>query len=99
MNPERLRQIQDLYHSAREVEPHERESFLVEACRNDEELLREVTSLLAQDSSEGPLEQPLSKLAASLLGDLPKTHLAPGTKLGPYPDIEPARRRRDGRSV
>jgi serine/threonine protein kinase len=84
MNPERLRQIEELYHSARERELGERESFLIEACRNDEELLREVASLLAQDGPEGPLDQPMSKIAASLLDDLPKTQLAPGTKVGPY---------------
>ena len=84
VNPERLRQIEELYHSAREREPDERESFLAEACRNDEELLREVASLLAQDGSEGPLERPVSKIAASLLGDSTKAQLAPGTKLGPY---------------
>ena len=84
VNPERLRQIEELYHSAHEREPDEREIFLAEACRNDEELLREVASLLAQDGSEGPLERPVSKIAASLLGDSTKTQLAPGTKLGPY---------------
>ena len=83
MNPERLRQIEELYHSARECERDERTSFLVEACRDDEELLREVASLLAQDS-EGALERPVSKIAASLLGDSPRTQLTPGTKLGPY---------------
>ena len=84
MNPERLRQIQDLYNSARELEPQERESFLVEVCRNDEELRREVASLLVQDGSEGPLDQPVRKVAAHLLGDLPKPQLAPGAELGPY---------------
>src|SRR4051794_19132714 len=84
MNPERLRQIEGLYHSARELQSHERESFLVEACGNDEELLREVASLLAQDGSDGPLERPLSGVAARLLGDSAKIPLAPGTNLGPY---------------
>jgi hypothetical protein len=59
MTPERLRQIEELYHSAREREPGERSSFLAEACRDDEELLREVTSLLAQDSG-GPRARPVS---------------------------------------
>jgi len=73
MDPERLRQIEELYHSARERLPDERDSFLVEACRNDEELLREVASLLVQDSAQGPLERPVSKIAASWLGDSPKS--------------------------
>src|ERR1700680_2812410 len=51
MNAERLRQIKELYHSARECEPGERSAFLAEACRGDEELRRKVELLLAQDAS------------------------------------------------
>jgi hypothetical protein len=51
MNPERLQQVEELYHSAREREPDARGSFLVEACRGDEELRREVESLLVQNVS------------------------------------------------
>jgi hypothetical protein len=47
MNPDRLRQIEELYHSTREREGGERAAFLAEACRGDEELRREVESLLA----------------------------------------------------
>src|ERR1022692_2408213 len=57
MDPGRLQQIQDLYHSAREREPGERNAFLMEACRSDEELQREVESLLAQN---GPVTVPCS---------------------------------------
>ena len=81
VNPERLRQIEELYHSAREREPDERENFLIEACRNDEELLREVASLLAQDGSEGPLERPVSKIAASLLGDFAEDPTGSGNEI------------------
>jgi len=81
MNPERLQQIEHLYHAAREREASDREIFLAEACSNDQDLLREVTSLLAQDGSEDPLDQPVSMVAGSLFD---KPHLAPGTKLGPY---------------
>ena len=51
MTPERLRQIEELYHSAREREPGERGTFLAEACQGDEELRREVESLLSQHAS------------------------------------------------
>ena len=51
MNAERLRQIEELYHSARERGPGERSAFLAEACRGDEELRRKVELLLAQDVS------------------------------------------------
>jgi hypothetical protein len=51
VTPERLRHVEELYHLARERENGEREAFLAEACRGNAELLREITSLLDQDSS------------------------------------------------
>ena len=81
MNPERLRQIEDLYHSARECEPDKRSAFLSGACRGDPELWREVESLLAQDPArEGVLDHP----AAAMLEDSKVMMLAAGARLGPY---------------
>jgi len=62
MSPSRFGQIERLYHAARERGPNERAGFLDQACAGDEELRREVDSLLAQvvaDSNEldrGPWE-------------------------------------------
>ncbi len=84
MNPERLRQIEELYHLAGEREPGEREAFLNTACRDDAELLRDVWSLLAQDPLAGPMERPVLQVAADLLVDSPVTEWTPGTRLGPY---------------
>jgi Tol biopolymer transport system component/tRNA A-37 threonylcarbamoyl transferase component Bud32 len=84
VTPEHLRQIEELYHSAREREPCERGAFLAEACHRDEDLLREVESLLAQDVSGGPMERPAMEVAADLLADSTVTQLAVGTQLGPY---------------
>src|SRR5260370_17182002 len=59
MSPQRLQQIEAVYHSARDREPGERGAFLAEACRGDQELCREVESLLAPDSSKiGILDRP-----------------------------------------
>ena len=67
MTPERVRQIEELYHSAREREPDARAAFLAEACQKDEELRREVESLLAFDpSSAALLEEPTREAAAML---------------------------------
>jgi hypothetical protein len=33
VTPERLRQIEELHHEAREREPNERAAFLVQACQ------------------------------------------------------------------
>src|SRR5713101_1785677 len=76
MNEERLRQIEELYHSAREREPGERSAFLAEACRGDEELRRKVELLLAQDASTDD--------ASSLLGQPGNARLTPGAQIGPY---------------
>ena len=84
MAPERFRQVEELYHSVREREPAERGAFLAEACRGDDELRREVESLLAQDGLAGPMEQPPLEVAAKLLSDATTTQLVVGTQLGPY---------------
>jgi predicted Ser/Thr protein kinase len=76
MNEERLRQIEKLYHSAREREPGQRSAFLAEACRGDEELRRKVELLLAQDGSNDD--------ASSLLGQPGNGRLTPGMQVGPY---------------
>src|SRR6266478_3593696 len=90
MNAERLRQIEELYHSAREREPGQRSAFLAEACRGDEELRRKVELLLAQDASnddaagEKILDRPAWEAAPSLLGQPGNARLTPGAQIGPY---------------
>jgi serine/threonine protein kinase len=49
MLAERWREVERLYHSACELKPEERGAFLDSACGSDEELRREVESLLAQE--------------------------------------------------
>jgi serine/threonine protein kinase len=78
MTPERMRQIEELYHAAQERKPDDRRVFLAGTCAGDEELRREVELLLAQDSIEGPMEQPALDMAARLL------RKSPGEELGPY---------------
>jgi eukaryotic-like serine/threonine-protein kinase len=81
MDPGRLQQIQDLYHSACERAPGERKAFLAHACRGDEQLQREVESLVAQNgSSEGAMQRP----AISLLAKAVVAEVSVGTTLGPY---------------
>jgi Tol biopolymer transport system component/tRNA A-37 threonylcarbamoyl transferase component Bud32 len=80
MSPERLLQVEELYHSARERAPEEREAFLAQA---DPELRREVESLLAQDG-ESVLDRPAMEIAAKLLEDSSGERLVVGSQLGPY---------------
>jgi serine/threonine protein kinase/tetratricopeptide (TPR) repeat protein len=75
MTPERVRQIEDLYHAAREDR-----AVLAKA---DPDLRREVESLFAQDSSKpGTLDRPAWEGAAGLTNV--DATITPGTQLGPY---------------
>ena len=68
MGPERWRQIEQLYHDARERGTAQQPGFLDQACVGDEELRREVESLLAQDEEGvGFLEARAMDLAAKEL--------------------------------
>jgi eukaryotic-like serine/threonine-protein kinase len=51
VTPERLSQIEELYHAVRECAPGERTAFLAGACNGDEDLRHEVESLLAANQS------------------------------------------------
>jgi serine/threonine protein kinase len=82
MTRERWQRIESLYYSALGREKGRRSAFLADACEGDEELRREVESLLAQPSSL--LDRPAWRAAPSLTGDPTRTGLAAGTELGPY---------------
>ena len=76
MTTERWRQIESVCKAAATLGSQRRAAFLVEACRGDTELLREVETLLAGSST--------TSLDASLAALRPQTQAAPGAKLGPY---------------
>ncbi len=80
MNADRFRLVENLYHAAAEREPGQRSAFLAEACADDEELRREVESLLEQRERSAMLERP----PAGLLEDGAVGMLAAGMQLGPY---------------
>ena len=70
MDPERWKQIRQVYHSALELEPDRREAYLKEACAGDESLLKEVESLLAQQSeAAGVFDSPALDAAARALAE------------------------------
>ena len=77
MTPERWRQIEELYHLAREHATADRAALLAQA---DPELRREVEAMLAQDASGKILDQP----ADDLLTDSRLTMVAAGSQLGPF---------------
>ncbi|HEV2198667.1 MAG TPA: protein kinase [Bryobacteraceae bacterium] len=89
MEPERWRQIEELYHAARERAPGEREALLAQASA---EVRGKVEALLAQDASgEKILDRPAWEAAPSFLGqpgsliDQPTQMIVgPGAQFGPY---------------
>src|ERR1019366_450878 len=66
MEQQRWRQIEQVYHSARKRDPGQRPAYLSEVCGGDEDLRREIQSLLAQDASRDCV---LDRPAAELVGD------------------------------
>jgi tetratricopeptide (TPR) repeat protein len=81
MTPERFRQIEELYHTAREATAEERAVLL---AQTDFELRREVESLLAHRTGGEFLESPAIQNAPQLLDHSMVDALAPGACLGPY---------------
>ena len=66
MVPDRWRQVEELCDAALACQGEERTAFLADACRNDDELRREVESLLAQQpSAEAFMRVPAAELAGS----------------------------------
>jgi eukaryotic-like serine/threonine-protein kinase len=68
MDAERALRLEQLYHSALELNARERGAFLKSACGSDVSLLQEVESLLAHDrEAEDFIETPALEVAARLL--------------------------------
>src|SRR5687768_17112326 len=82
MTPERLRDIERLFHEARGLAPSDREVFLARACAGDSALRHELESLLAQPAA-GVIDEPVERLVAALVTPS-APRLAPGTPVGPY---------------
>jgi serine/threonine protein kinase/tetratricopeptide (TPR) repeat protein len=77
MMPDRWRRVEDLYHAALDQSAGGRDTFLRDACEGDEDLYREVLSLLdAASTNVAFLEEPAVPVVR---GRLPL-----GFRLGPY---------------
>src|SRR5450432_3748219 len=81
MTPDRFRQIEELYHAAREATAGERVALL---AQTDPELRRELESLFALRAGDEFLERPAIRNAPELLADATVTSVSVGTCLGPY---------------
>lgn len=83
-NPERTQQIKELFQAALEYEPSARPAFLAEVCADDDELRREVESLLLWETqAEKFIEKPALKVAAEIFA-ADKTASLIGQKVAGY---------------
>src|SRR5215475_512141 len=84
MNPDRWRQIGQLYHTALELEPAAHAAFLDKACDGDDELRREVESLLhAHEQADGFIAGKVAGALAEMAAQRQTTSLV-GRSLGHY---------------
>jgi serine/threonine protein kinase len=84
MNPERWKQIDELFSAALEIDSDQRAAFLDQVCIGDEELRKQVETLLASDDKELDRIQAYPvEIAADLLDESPGV-LSSGKLIGPY---------------
>ena len=84
MTPERWQRIEELYHLALTQDANQRAAFVKQACNGDQEIEREVESLLAHELGAEPfMEAPgVAVLARAMAGDFGES--LTGRRLGPY---------------
>jgi serine/threonine-protein kinase len=84
MTPDRWQQIERLYHDALELAPEYRLAFLDRACAGDDDLRREVESLLASHDEAGTfIDKPPDDVVAGMLAE-EQAHSMIGRTLGHY---------------
>src|SRR5213080_4333913 len=88
MTPERWQQVEEVLQAALDRPPHERASFLNEACSTDEELRQEASSLIdAYDEAGDFIEEPaIAHDAHVLISNHQQNNI--GREIGPYQIIE-----------
>ena len=88
MTSERWQQVEEVLQAALDRPPHERSSFLNEACSGDEGLRQEASSLIdAYDEAGDFIEEPaIAHDAHVLLGNNGQDNI--GREIGPYQIIE-----------
>jgi len=82
MNPERWHRIEELFRTVADRPPAEREAHLTRVCAGDEELRREVLELLAHETNDYFLEDPI-KHATFAVTNEPADEML-GQLVGPY---------------
>src|ERR1044072_5767184 len=84
MTTDRWRQIEDIFAQAVECLPPDRAQFLNRACQGDEDLRREVESLLACDAPDERLVEMPEEFTAMPSGDGESGPDMAGRRIGAY---------------
>src|SRR5438552_2202491 len=82
MTPKRWREVEEIYQSTMDCAPELRDAHLAAACGGDDDLRREVESLLKLNSSPVLVDGPAWQAAGELLDN--DSIVAGGTQFGPY---------------
>jgi eukaryotic-like serine/threonine-protein kinase len=82
MNPERWQRIEEIFRTAIDAPADDRDAYLTLACGADEELRREVLSLLDRDTPEDFIQAPIVNAARAFTASS-KVDLT-GDRIGPY---------------
>ena len=85
MDAERLKRIEEIYHAALEIAPAGRDAFFKERCGADENLRREVESLLAfEKTADKLIDRPPESLAAEMFSGEENQESFIGKEIGRY---------------
>lgn len=82
MSPERWRRIEEIFRATIDRPEPERDAYLTRVCDGDEDLRREVRSLLTRDTAEDFIRDPIASAALAFTAKS-KDHLT-GERIGPY---------------
>ena len=82
MNLQRWQRVEELFLTAVERPAAERESYLTRVCGDDDELRCEVLELLARDTAQDFLQQPIANVAKTFAAPPPEELI--GERIGPY---------------
>src|SRR5262245_42843651 len=82
MNPERWRRVEEIFRTAVDRPADELGAYLTRVCDGDEDLRREVLSLLERDTAEDFIQDPIAK--AALAFTVKSKDDLTGERVGPY---------------
>src|SRR5262245_12580292 len=82
MNPERWRRVEEIFRTAVDRPADELGAYLTRACDGDEDLRREVLSLLERDTAEDFIQDPIANVALSFTAK--SNNDLSGERVGPY---------------